>query len=157
MWRHRSKPRPGFLRTVEQQGLIFPETDLPDGSKVPYWNEWAWYELTQSEVDLLEHATETLWGLCLEAVPKMLRDFDDADLRLPRGTLDLVRDSIRAEHPSLYARFDLRFDGEDLRMMELNGDTPTGLVETAVAQWRWKEDMDFSNDTDQWNSLHERL
>lgn len=157
MWRHRSKPRPGFLETVVQQGLIFPETDLPDGSKAPYWNESAWYEFTQQEVDVLEHATETLWGLCLEAVPKMLRDFDDADLRLPRGTLDLVRESIRAEQPALYARFDLRYDGEDLRMMELNGDTPTGLVETAVAQWHWKEDMDFSNDTDQWNSLHERL
>lgn len=157
MWRHTSVPRPDHLRTVKEQGLIFPETDLPDGGVVPYWNEAAWYELTSSEVETMEHATEQLWGMCLEAVTKMLRDHDDADLRLPRGTFDLVRASIREEQPSVYGRFDLRFDGIDLHLMELNGDTPTGLVETAVAQWHWKEDTSFSDDTDQWNSLHERL
>ena len=157
MWRHASVPREKHLQTVKQQGLIFPETDLPDGGTVPYWNESAWYEFTGDEVEVMEKATEQLWGMCLEAVPRMLRDLDDDALRLPRGTLEHVRASIRREDPSVYGRFDLRYDGMDLRMMELNGDTPTGLVETAVAQWHWKEDLAFSEDTDQWNSLHERL
>ena len=99
MWRHASVPREKHLQTVKQQGLIFPETDLPDGGTVPYWNEAAWYEFTGDEVEVMEKATEQLWGMCLEAVPRMLRDLDDDALRLPRGTLEHVRASIRRRGP----------------------------------------------------------
>jgi glutathionylspermidine synthase len=40
-------------------------------------------------------------------------------------------------------------------MLELNGDTPTGLLETGVVQWKWLETE--LPDNDQWNSVHERL
>ena len=92
---------------------------------MPYWNEAAWYESTADEVEVMEQATEQLWGMCLEAVTRMLRDLDDDALRLPRGTFEHARESIRRGDPSVYGRFDLRYDGIDLRMMELNGDTPT--------------------------------
>jgi hypothetical protein len=62
----------------------------------------------------------------------------------------------RDELPSLYGRFDLRYDGTGpAKMLEYNADTPTSLVEAASVQWFWLEDR-FPG-ADQWNSLHERL
>lgn len=64
--------------------------------------------------------------------------------------------SRRDELPSVYARFDLRYDGTGpAKMLEYNADTPTSLVEAASPQWFWMEDR-FPG-ADQWNSLHERL
>ncbi|HEX8463924.1 MAG TPA: glutathionylspermidine synthase family protein, partial [Abditibacterium sp.] len=42
------------------------------------------------------------------------------------------------------------------KLLEFNADTPTGLIEAAVAQWFWVKDK-FGDDGDQFNSLHERL
>jgi glutathionylspermidine synthase len=62
----------------------------------------------------------------------------------------------RAELPSVYGRFDLRYDGTGpAKLLEYNADTPTSLVEAASPQWFWMEDR-FPG-ADQWNSLHERL
>lgn len=158
MWRHRIRPRPEWQRIVTEQGLIFPETRRPDGTTVPYWNESAWYELTLGEVEALEAATEELWAMCLDAAAHMTRDpaMTDQRLGLPPGSLDVVRRSIGRGDPALYARFDLAYgpDGS-VKMLEVNGDTPTGLVETGVAQWRWLEDV--MPELDQWNSVHDRL
>jgi glutathionylspermidine synthase len=57
---------------------------------------------------------------------------------------------------SLYGRFDLAYDGASPpKLLEYNADTPTALVEAAVAQWFWLEETRPS--ADQFNSLHERL
>src|SRR3954469_23617705 len=155
MWRHLSRPREGWRAIVEQQGLIYPVTPTPGGGEVDYWNESAWYEFTMAEIETLEAATEELWGMSIEAVSRMARDLGDARLGLPPGTLDLARASIRRGDPSVYGRFDLWFDGDVPKLLELNGDTPTGLIETGVTQWHWLEDV--ITGIDQWNSVHERL
>lgn len=155
MWRHASRPRDGWREKVTKQGLIFPTTTHQDGTETPYWNESAWYEFTMTEVETLESATEELWGMCIEAVGVMAGTLDDTRLGLPAGTLDYVRESINRGDPSVYGRFDLVYDGGDPKLLELNGDTPTGLVESAVAQWYWVEEV--MPDSDQWNSVHDRL
>ncbi len=55
----------------------------------------------------------------------------------------------------LYGRFDLAFDGEQVKLLEFNADTPTAIVESAVCQWFWLQDQ-FPG-RDQFNSLHEAL
>ena len=40
-------------------------------------------------------------------------------------------------------------------MLEFNADTPTSLLEAAVVQWQWKEDVFPAND--QFNGIHEGL
>lgn len=154
-------PRPEWERIVTEQGLIFPVTPLDDGTSVPYWNEAAWYEFSMAEVLALEAATEELWAMCLDAAGYLAATATDGRLGLPAGSLDLIRESVRRGDESVYARFDLAPTGTDLatgapaRMLEINGDTPTGLVESGVAQWRWVEDV--LPGTDQWNSVHDRL
>lgn len=161
MLRHPIDPRPGWEHIVTGQGLIFPVTPLEDGTKVPYWNESAWYEFSLTEVLLIESATEELWAMCLDAAGYLASTATDGRLGLPTGSLELIRESIRRGDQAVYARFDLAPVGTDLatgspvRMLEINGDTPTGLVETGVAQWRWVEDV--LPGTDQWNSVHDRL
>ncbi|MDP9396858.1 MAG: glutathionylspermidine synthase family protein [Actinomycetota bacterium] len=155
MYRHASRPRPDWRRTVEGQGLVYPYTPLPGGGQALYWNESAFYELSSDEVDALEATTEELHRMCVQAA-QHLASGELGNLGLTPGALELVRHSLTEDQPSLYGRFDLRFDGlEPAKLLEYNADTPTGLVESAVAQWHWLEDVMPS--TDQWNSLHERL
>jgi len=57
---------------------------------------------------------------------------------------------------SLYGRFDLSYDGSTPpKLLEYNADTPTALVESAVAQWFWLQET--HPHADQFNSIHERL
>ncbi|MBF6044358.1 glutathionylspermidine synthase family protein [Streptomyces sp. NRRL B-1677] len=159
MRRHRTEPRPGWQATVEEQGVIYPLTRLPDGSLRPYWDESAYYSFTLPEVEALEETVAELHEMCLEAAAHIVaRDrFAELGLTDPRLTA-LISESWhrRGELPSLYGRFDLCYDGGGpAKLLEYNADTPTSLVEAASAQWFWMEDR-FPG-LDQWNSLHERL
>jgi glutathionylspermidine synthase len=155
MQRYPSRPREGWRELVESQGLVFPVTVHPDGTQTPYWDESAYYEFTLPQVEYLEGVTEELHRMCVEGA-KYLATGEMGDLGLPEGTLALAAASMASSPPSLYGRFDLRYDGTGpAKLLEYNADTPTGLVESAVAQWYWLEDV--MSYRDQWNSLHDRL
>lgn len=160
MKRHIIDPRPDWQATVEEQGVIYPLTRYPDDSLRPYWDESAYYAFTLPEVEALEEVVEELHRMCLDAAAHIVDHDRFADLGIedPR-VAGLVAESWhrRAEQPSLYGRFDLRYDGGPgpAKLLEYNADTPTSLVEAASAQWFWMEDR-FPG-ADQWNSLHERL
>lgn len=159
MRRHTTDPRPDWQRTVEEQGLIYPLTRHPDGVLRPYWDESAYYAFTLDEVETLEQAVEELHEMCLAAAGHIVAKnrFPDLGITDPR-VVEAVTESWhrRAELPSLYGRFDLRYDGTGpAKLLEYNADTPTSLVEAASAQWFWMADR-FPG-ADQWNSLHERL
>ncbi|MGW8377016.1 glutathionylspermidine synthase family protein [Streptomyces sp. ODS28] len=160
MERHRIEPRPDWQETVEEQGCIYPLTRFPDGSLRPYWDESAYYAFTLPEVEALEDVVEELHGMCLAAAAHIVEHGRFADLGITDPAIAArVAESWRrrAELPSLYGRFDLRYDGRGgpAKLLEYNADTPTSLVEAASPQWFWMEDR-FPG-ADQWNSLHERL
>lgn len=158
MRRIRTAPRPGWRERVESQGLVYPMTPARNGlGEQEYWFERAAYVLGPDEVDHLEGVTERAHEMCVEAA-RYLCSGALGDLGLPPGALEAARASLAAAPPSLYGRFDLRFDGRDgqpAKVLEYNADTPTGLVEASVAQWYWLQDV--APELDQWNSLHERL
>jgi glutathionylspermidine synthase len=159
MERRTIAPRPGWQQTVEEQGLIYPLTRYPDDSLRPYWDESAYYVFTLPEVEALEEVVEELHTMCLAAAAHIVEHDRFADLgitdpRLARLVAEAWRR--RAELPSVYGRFDLRYDGTGpAKLLEYNADTPTSLVEAASPQWFWMEER-FPG-ADQWNSLHERL
>ncbi|WND35586.1 glutathionylspermidine synthase family protein [Streptomyces sp. BB1-1-1] len=159
MERRTTEPRPGWQQTVEEQGCIYPLTRYPDGSLRPYWDESGYYVFSLPEVEALEEVVEELHRMCLAAAEHIVTAGRFADLGIndPR-VVGAVTEAWhrRAELPSVYARFDLRYDGTGpAKLLEYNADTPTSLVEAASPQWFWMEES-FPG-ADQWNSLHERL
>lgn len=171
MRRERVDPRPDWLERVEAQGLTYavdrPEQEGPAGASGAafraYWHEEHAYVLTEAEAEHLEAVTEELHRMSVEAARHLLRRPRLlASLGLPEPLLaelvPLLDESLAAAatSPTLYGRFDLVWDGEGpVSMLEYNADTPAGLVEAAVCQWHWLEDV--APDRDQWNLLHERL
>ena len=67
MKRLSATPRPDWKQKIEEQGLVFSTTTMPDGKKIEYWNESAYYEFTMDEVETLEKAAEDMHRMCLEA------------------------------------------------------------------------------------------
>ncbi|MFG2450789.1 glutathionylspermidine synthase family protein [Streptomyces sp. NPDC048512] len=159
MERRTISPRPGWQQTVEEQGLVYPLTRHPDDSLRPYWDESAHYVFSLPEIEALEEVVEELHGMCLAAAAHIVEQGRFADLGIddPRVAAAVAESwHRRAELPSVYGRFDLRYDGTGpAKLLEYNADTPTSLVEAASPQWFWMEDR-FPG-ADQWNSLHERL
>jgi glutathionylspermidine synthase len=144
-------PRNDWQQRVERVGLTYHT--LADGS--PYWDESAYWEFRSSEIDRLEAATAEVQRLALAAGDVILNQDRLAQMGIPAAAAPAIRAAWNSEPPALYGRLDLAYDGTTIKLLEYNADTPTGLVEAAVAQWYWLEDC--YKDADQFNSLHEKL
>jgi glutathionylspermidine synthase len=149
MERLRAAPRPGYARRVESQGLSFH-------AREDYWVENTCYRLTADEVEDLDAATTELLSLYGEALDRVIDAGRLGELAVPEQFHAALAASWRSRAPSLYGRFDLAYDGRSPpKLLEYNADTPTSLLESAVIQWTWREDV--HPEADQFNSIHERL
>ena len=137
------KPRDGWQQKVEAMGLAYhsPASMAP----VPYWNESAAYQFTAAEVDTLEAAANELQEMCLAAAQHVIDKQRYAELNIPAEAIPLIEWAWESEPPALYGRFDISWGGaasnQPPKLLEYNADTPTSLVEAAVIQWQWLEDM----------------
>lgn len=151
MERIKTSTRPDWQGRVEEVGLTF---HTPDG--IPYWNESAYYKLDSREVDVLEKAGNDVHELCCQATRHILEQDWFERLALPVESIPCILNSWDRDAFSLYGRFDFAYDGSNPpKLLEYNADTPTSLVEAAVAQWFWLQDT-FPK-ADQFNSIHEKL
>lgn len=142
--------RHDWREKFEQMGFSFHSLDGV------YWDESVCYRFGAAEIDLLEAATAELHRLCRAAVGFALANDLWEELRIPARYGDFVKRSWRDGELSLYGRFDLAYDGTHApKLLEYNADTPTSLIEAAIAQWHWMQEL--HPDADQFNSLHERL
>lgn len=145
-------PRSNWQKQVEADGLLYHT--LPDGR--PYWNETAYYQFTSQEISTLEIATQELDRMCLAAVDHIIAYNRFAELQVPDFFVEYIKQSWEQDQHTIYGRFDLVFDGANPpKLLEFNADTPTSLMEAAVIQWKWLEQLHASDD--QFNSIHERL
>ncbi len=151
MQRHVSTPRPDWRAKVESVGLTYHSHE-----NGPYWDESACYELTAAEVDTLEAAANALHFLCIDAAEAVIENEWWPRLGIVPEAVPAILRSWERDDFSLYGRFDLAYDGTSPpKLLEYNADTPTALVEAAVAQWYWLQDT--RPKADQFNSIHERL
>ena len=151
MRRRTLSPRENWQKRVEKIGLTYHT--LADGT--PYWDESAYWEFSAREIDRLEAATNEIQRLALAAGQVILDQNRLAQMGIPPAAHDAIRAAWNAEPPALYGRLDLAYDGDIIKLLEYNADTPTALVEAAVAQWYWLQDC-FPG-ADQFNSAHEKL
>lgn len=151
MQRVLSSPRPDWVKTVESQGLHFHTLD-----DEPYWDESVSYRFSAGEIDAIEKATYALNDMTLAAVDHVIESNLFEEFQVPPSHADWIRRSWDRDELTIYGRFDLAYDGlHPPRLLEYNADTPTSLLEAAVIQWHWSRDL--HPQSDQFNSIHERL
>ncbi len=142
--------RNDWKRKVEEIGFGYHTID---GT---YWDESAYYQFSMAEVGVIEKATTELFERCLEAVQHIIDNKLYNLFKIDPRFIPLIESSWNNEVPSIYARFDLAYDGiNPPKMLEFNADTPTSLFEAGVVQWYWLEDV--MPGADQFNSVHDKL
>ena len=153
MRRHTVVPRETWQKAVERVGLTYHTLD----NGTPYWDESAYWEFSAAEIDRLEAATAEIQRMALAAGDAILDPASDwlSRMHIPAKAVAAIRETWQSEPPALYGRLDLADDGHSIKLLDYNADTPTCVVEAAVAQWYWLEEL-FPK-ADQFNSLHEKL
>jgi glutathionylspermidine synthase len=150
MERQRMSPRGDWRRQFEAIGFHFHSLDDV------YWDESACYRFSADEIDMLEAVTAELHGMALKAAEHVIAGQRFERFALPDWFAQYAADSWRAGDGTLYGRLDLCYDGVNPpKLLEYNADTPTALIEAALAQWNWQQAV--FPERDQFNSLHERL
>lgn len=150
MKRERVTPRNDWQAQLESVGFTFHSLG---GT---YWDESVCYRFTASEIDMLEEVTAELHRMSLAAAQAVIDDSLYARFAVEPWMAKVIATSWREKAPTLYGRFDLRYDGVNPpKLLEYNADTPTSLIEAAVAQWQWLQAV--RPNADQFNSLHEKL
>ncbi|MBO0676754.1 glutathionylspermidine synthase family protein [Mycolicibacterium sp. S2-37] len=154
---------PDFRSHLERVGMPYNNTDMPDGSTMSYWQDGAYYQFSRNEVEELESAAMSLYSACIDAGDYLIDNGLLGKIGIPEWAWDAVAESWTRHgddgDPAVYGRFDLRYDGQSPpKLLEFNADTPTCLVESAVAQWEWFQWMFVGNTSvNQWNDLEEKL
>jgi glutathionylspermidine synthase len=150
--RFESNPlRPDWRARVEAEGLIWH-----GAGDVPYWSEDEHLVLSLKAAETLEDAASELHALCLEACDAIVKRGWWDRLAIPQAAIGMVQTSWMTSDFSIYGRFDLAWDGKGQpKLLEYNADTPTSLLEAAVIQWQWLEEV--APECDQLNSIHEAL
>ena len=156
-------PRENWQQKVEAVGLVYHTPD-DDSMDRPYWDEANTYEFTAAEIDTLEAAANEMQTMCLAAAQHIIDNKRYDELGIPWAAIPSIEWAWENEPPAIYGRFDFSWAGAESgqapKLLEYNADTPTSLLEAAVVQWNWLEDMPeslVSSSPDQFTSIHDKL
>lgn len=117
------------------------------------------------EIRFIQSATMELNQLALSLVESVCNSqVSDPILEalcVPAEFRDMVQTSWLRGDRSIYGRFDLAVNDGEIKLLEMNFDTPTSLAETALLQLAWLADMTSEGTIDanaeQFNFLDEEL
>ncbi|CAK0751882.1 putative Glutathionylspermidine synthase [Azospirillaceae bacterium] len=136
-------------------------------SAAAHWDESAYYSFSADEIDRIETAANSVYGLIIDTLGHAIDGRLLPLLGYSAETGTLIRDDWNrsrshnggSQDPragGLYGRLDFAYDGgESLKLVGCHFDGPTGLFESAIVQWNWLEAR--FPDADQFNGLHETL
>lgn len=95
------------------------------------------------EIDRIREATERLTKAALSLVDEVCCSASSesyfARLQIAPQFRECIRRSWKRHDKSLYGRFDFALNGDTLKLLELDFDTPTSLYESAHLQRMWLE------------------
>ena len=157
MFRKTFPKRNDYPERLDQIGFQYHRLPSSDGE--PYWTEGVAYQFTLAEIDEIEAVSAELHEICLETVGAIIESGDyPNEFGLSEQSKSLIENSWRNDDFHIYSRFDLLVEPSGaIKMYEYNADTPTALLESAVAQWQWLEEAENVPHRDQFNSIHEKL
>ena len=141
-------------KTLEEIGFTW-HTDS-DGSK--YISDEL-VEITQSDAEEYYQAANTLYDMYVEAAEYVIENDLFFDLGIPFNLIDVIKKSWENDvHWHIYGRFDLAggIDGQGIKLIEFNADTPTALFETALLQWAILKSNNM-DDEKQFNDVYDAI
>ncbi|MBZ9749539.1 glutathionylspermidine synthase family protein [Deinococcus sp. HMF7604] len=152
-------PRPDWEARLREVGFTWYAA-TPE-HPVPYWSEDGFYVFTPQDIERLKTATQDLTDRVLEATGHAIEAGRLTELGIPAFLHSAVRESWERDDPTVYMRLDVAYDGQRVKLLEVNAQTPTSLLEAAVSQWQWLEDRQRRGElpahATQWNTIHEGL
>lgn len=116
-------------------------------------------KLTQKEADAYANAADEIYKMYEAGAEHVIKNNLFEALDIPPSLVETIKKSWRDERDNhLYGRFDLSggLDGENIKLIEFNADTPTLLLETAVIQWMILEYAKLENPK-QFNAVYESI
>ncbi|KAG9407904.1 hypothetical protein AC1031_021142 [Aphanomyces cochlioides] len=124
-------------------GTVWVEDETNAYFQQSYWNDEAAYDVQSADAKTLRDATFNLHAMCLKAVDMVANSEDLMDIfEIPLNLRGAVKESWARREKDLLGRFDFIWDGRGPpKLLEYNADTPTTLVETAVGQQLWAEEV----------------
>ena len=116
-------------------------------------------EISSAEAEAYYTAANEIYDMYVEAAEYVIENDLFFDLGIPFNLVDIIKKSWENDvHWHIYGRFDLAggVDGEEIKLIEFNADTPTGLFETALLQWALLKHNDM-NEEKQFNNVYEGI
>ncbi len=114
-------------------------------------------EVSEMEAEAYAEAANELYDMYIEAGDYVIENNLLHDINIPFNLVEIIKESWENDvHWHLYSRFDFAggLDGKPIKLLEFNADTPTVLLDTAIAQWAIlkKNGMDEES---QFNNIYE--
>lgn len=115
-------------------------------------------QVSEAEAEAYYEAANTLYDMFVEAAQHVIDNQLYVELGIPGNLVKLIESSWDRDDWHLYGRFDLAggVDGQPIKLIEFNADTPTSLFETAIIQWAQLK-ANGMDEASQFNNLHEML
>ncbi|WP_104750133.1 glutathionylspermidine synthase family protein [Helicobacter cynogastricus] len=115
--------------------------------------------VSQQEANAYYEACNELYDMFVETAEMIINQERFFELDIPNSLIPMIKQSFEEEvHWHIYGRFDLAggLDGQPIKLLEFNADTPTMLYESAVIQWALLKHNGYNEDL-QFNNIHEAL
>lgn len=153
--------RPHWQKRLEEAGFTWyaPTPEHP----VPYWGEEACYLFNPAQITQLQRSSQQMTDLVMQATDYAITHGRLTELGIPTFLHNAIRASWERDDPTIYMRLDIAWDGTSTppKLIEVNAQTPTSLIEASISQWQWLEDRQEAGQlpaqAGQWNTIHEAL
>lgn len=127
-----------------------------DSDGLPYVSDEL-VEITQQQAELYYAAANELYDMYAKAAQYVIDNNLFFELGIPFNLIEAIKKSWENDvHWHIYGRFDLAVNGNDVKLLEFNADTPTALFETALLQWAMLKYNNMNEDK-QFNNVYEAI
>jgi glutathionylspermidine synthase len=114
--------------------------------------------VTPAEAEDYYEASNALYEMFIEAGQHIIDNDLFEEIGIPENLVEMIKASWDDDDWHLYGRFDLAggIDGQPIKLIEFNADTPTSLFETAIIQWAVLK-MNKLDEESQFNNIYESI